>query len=82
MSHERQDEPSYPDWEVGDDVPDGFEVYDGDGESGPCEPHLIPIEMEICMKGHGEQRVVQHLTVNVPYDPTAASKLECGCIQL
>lgn len=31
-------------WQPGDPVPEGFRVWDGDGESGPCYPTLIPID--------------------------------------
>lgn len=73
----RPEEDRYPDWEPGDPVPEGFRVYDGDGENGPCRPYLQPIEHQTCDTCHTEQEVVEHLTYN-PADPTAASKLACG----
>lgn len=33
-------------WEPGMPVPEGFKIWDGDGESGPCYPVLIPISDE------------------------------------
>jgi hypothetical protein len=66
-----------PDWEPGDPVPTGYYVYDGNGEDGPCEPVLCPIEFLTCDTCHTNQRVVSIFTVN-PADPTAASKLACG----
>lgn len=68
----------YPaDWKPGDSVPDGFYVYDGDSENGPCEPFLCPVEFRTCDTCGTNQRVIAHLTVN-PADPTAADKLACG----
>jgi hypothetical protein len=66
-----------PDWHPGDPVPDGFEAFDGNAESGPCEPMLVPIERFTCDTCGTEQRVVERFTVN-PADPTAAYKLACG----
>jgi hypothetical protein len=79
----------YPDWEEGDPVPSGFELhcYDGDGESGPCEPTfwLEPIRHEDCPECHTLQKVVGHDTVwGIPPqdlyegDGYSVSKLACG----
>jgi len=79
MEAQHDHEEDYPDWEPGDPVPDGFYVYDGDGENGPCEPVLHPIEIQTCDTCGTEQEVRKHITYN-PADPTDAAVLACGHI--
>ena len=70
------DDPSET-WEPRDPIPAGYEVRDGDAESGPCYPYLVPIETCLCETCETEQRVIQRITVN-PADPTTAYRLKCG----